>query len=139
MLNGSTGVWWPILGAGQVFGVDYSNVVSQNTTGFNFDFFDSNSNYIALNDGGNPPVTTNFYNSWTSLGGWDPSNQTTYSNSTYGVSVPASGPQYVGDWNNYLASAQFYDGNVGFWRWRYVFRDNSSGFYTADNDFNPPS
>ncbi len=138
MLNPATQIWWPIMPAGQMFGVDYSNVVSQSTNGFNFDFFDGNSNFVSLNDGGNPPVTTNYYASWQSLGGWDPNTQSTYTSSTYPVSVPATGPSYVGDWTSPLANAYFYDGTYGYYRYRYVFRDNSGGFYTADNDFNPP-
>lgn len=139
MLNPSTQVWWPILPVGQIFAVDYGTVVGTTTNPFNFDFYDGLSNFVALNDGGNPPVTANQYNSWTSLGGWDNAAQSTYSNTTYSVSVPASGPSYVGDWNNYLAYAYFYDSTYNNYRYRYVYRDNSGGFYTADNDFNPPS
>jgi hypothetical protein len=57
---------------------------------------------------------------------------------TTSTNYPATGPNYTsGDWSSPENYASYYDGSYNT-MYRYVYRDGSGGFYTADNPYNPP-
>ena len=127
----NTASWWPWNAANTVFH-SVQGGYFQNT--FDFSFYDWNNTYYTLT--GNPNVGYDVTN-YATLGYWDPTNVTTYSSSTSPNYFAANGPSHVGNWDNPVGySSQFYDGMQ--WLYRYVYLNGSGGFYTADNQYNPP-
>lgn len=127
VLNGS---WVPLAAQGTVLGYDYG-ASSPLDNSYNFDFTDDLGNYISLNGTGsvgNDNVTY-YYATGNFDGGISDSTTTVYFQGT--------GPNYASNWDSPINYAQYYDFNSNV-MYRYVYLDGSGGFYTADNQYNPP-
>lgn len=126
-----TNSWWPWTTNGTVIGSQNGGTFQAS---YNFDFNDWYGNTVYLN--GNPDIGTNVTN-YTALGNWDANTQSTYSTSSGQTYYPANGPSNGQGWGGYVGSSQsFYDGSN--YVYRYVYLDGTGGFYTADNQNNPP-
>lgn len=125
------GSWVPLAASGTTLGYDTGASVPI-TANFDFSFTDDQSNYISLygsSQVGNDNVTV-----YTASGNYDGS----VTDSTTTVYFEPTGPSYAGNWDSYENYASYTDSSYNT-MYRYVYRDESGGFYTADNSSNPPS
>jgi hypothetical protein len=128
--NAGTNTWWPWNSAGTVIHQVFQGNV---TNSYNFDFNDYYGMPYSLNS--SDAVVGSSTLVYTTLGQW--LNGTTWQSNTTTTGLPASGPTYASNWDNPVSvSNQFYDGSN--YVYRYVYLNGNGGFYTADNQNNPP-
>lgn len=128
LLNGG---WVPLAPSGAVVGED-TGAAYPRSASYNFDFTDDTGNYVSLN--GSADVGLDNVTSYYSAGDYNGDIQSASASTNYA----GTGPNYASNWDNSINYAQYYDSSWNVW-YRYVYLDGSGGFYTADNQNNPPS
>jgi len=127
LLNGS---WVPLAAFGTTVGEDFGASTTRFNS-YNFDFTDGSGNYVPLS--GSSAVGLDNVTYYYANGNYDGNIQSGTTSTNY----PATGPNYTSDWSGPENSVGFYDNSYNY-VWKYVYRDGSGGFYTADNPYNPP-
>ncbi len=124
------GSWVPLAPSGTTVGEDAGSAYNRDSS-YYFDFTDDTGNYISLN--GTAAVGLDNVTVYYSNGNYDGD---ILSNTT-STNFSGTGPFYAGNWDNPVNSASFLDSSFNTW-YRYVYLDGNGGFYTADNQNNPP-
>jgi hypothetical protein len=136
-LQANNNVWYPMVASGTILGSAGND--SPIYQSYDFSFYDSNNNWIPLNNNNGSVYVGSNGDYYIASGNFN--GQYSVGQATQYVS--ANGPNYISnDWNGYIESNSFYDfnanGGMGGTMYRYVYHNGSGGFYTADNQNNPP-